>query len=321
MNSASPGILVTQLAAKVGCTLGLESTSHYDCQLHTACRQPRESVGLWGFQIVEIFNYSIPPESFYDYCHTPLYRQQVFGFFSRGLMNQELVAEMHKNDIQEVFAGVAFCQQLIQSEKISDYSSTCGKTNNTHAFSMADEKKLLSRKTKDFSDINAFELYVNAFDNNFKKNKPKKENGSCFTCGSFSHWQRDCPMKAKQTDRRPVNRINLKKTPAEWQNQKRSIRARQRVNAIPMEETDGQTDDESDSDDSQASHMTGFAPSDDEEEVINNVEGDDTEAESESDSEEFEHMVNALTKMFRKKKSAKVNKVEGRKRTPKHRSN
>ena len=186
---------------------------------------------------------------------------------------------------------------------------------------MADEKKLLSRKTKDFSDINAFESYVNAFDNNYKKNKPKKENGSCFTCGSFSHWQRDCPMKAKQTDRRPVNRINLKKTPAEWQNQKRSIRARQRVNAIPMEETDGQTDDESDSDDSQASHMTGFAPSDDEEEDINNVEGDDTEAESESDSEEFEHMVNALTEMFRKKKSAKVNKVEGRKRTPKHWSN
>ena len=186
---------------------------------------------------------------------------------------------------------------------------------------MADEKKLLSRKTKDFSDINAFESYVNAFDNNYKKNKPKKENGSCFTCGSFSHWQRNCPMKAKQTDGRPVNCINVKKTPAEWQNHKKSIRARQRVNAIPMEETDGQTDDESDSDDSQASHMTGFAPSDDEEEVINNVEGDDTEAESESDSEEFEHMVNALTEMFRKKKSAKVNKVEGRKRTPKHRSN
>ena len=91
MNFAPPGILVTQLAAKVGCTLGLESMSHYECQLHTACRQPRESVGLWGFRIVEIFNYSIPPESFYDYCHTPLYRQQVFGFFSRGLMNQELV--------------------------------------------------------------------------------------------------------------------------------------------------------------------------------------------------------------------------------------
>ena len=91
MSTAHQGIKVNALAAKIGATLGLESTHHYECQLQSAGRRKGEQVGLWAFRLSELYNHSLPAKDFYLFVHTDLYRQQLFNLFCRGIDNKYLV--------------------------------------------------------------------------------------------------------------------------------------------------------------------------------------------------------------------------------------
>ena len=187
MSTAHQGIKVNASATKIGATLGLESTHHYECQLQSAGRRKGELVGLWAFRLSELHNHSLPAKDFYLFVHTDLYRQQLFNLFCRGINNKYLVSEMYKNEITEIFAGVAFCQNLIVSDQVSEAATNFGKTNSSHSFSMADEVKLLTRKHKDFSDDNALG-YSDKGDY-----RRKKKNDNCL-CNSDKHWAKDCAL-------------------------------------------------------------------------------------------------------------------------------
>ena len=136
---------------------------------------------------------------------------------------------MYKNEITEIFAGVAFCQNLIVSDQVSEAAANFGKTNSSHSFSMADEVKLLTRKNRDFSDVNALG-YTDR-----KDYKKKKRNDNCFLCGSDKHWAKDCALSKYKDKKDEVSFIKVKKSPAEWRNEKKRKRAKERVNNLNLE--------------------------------------------------------------------------------------
>ena len=51
--------------AKIGCTLGLENTQNYQVQLRTAIRHKHEQIGIWAFEVTELFKHPIESSQFF----------------------------------------------------------------------------------------------------------------------------------------------------------------------------------------------------------------------------------------------------------------
>ena len=96
-----------------------------------------------------------------------------------------------------------FLQQSRSASNISkvrkplEFTTTFGKAHNARTFTLADEKKLLTHKTKNYTDVKAD---VNAFDSKYQK-KPEGKEGQCYYCKGFGHWARDCALRNKQTNK------------------------------------------------------------------------------------------------------------------------
>ena len=114
----------------------------------------------------------------------------------------------------------------------------------------------------------------------------------------------------------------MKKSPAEWRNEKKRKRAKDRVNNLEIVE---RSDLGSESEDSKASEVTDYRPtnSEDEDEAgeMNHIGDKANDSGSESDSVEITHTVNALNKMLGRRKSGKVNKIDDKKHKQKNKSN